>query len=237
MTMNGKGYYQPKWYEVGLDTLSQVNVLNSRFLQDFIPEDLSFKGLGNQSRSTSYTGTLPLIPELVCQVCDDCTASVFSFSQIQRAGVKITFNSSRDSFIVHTTHGDIEFTQKGDLYLEDFREYLTNRAISAMTTKEREGLFEKTVVKKAKQAGTFIKNAGYPSEQAAINLIRSGNINNAPIDVQDIKNYYEIYGTPIATIRGRTTQDKHITKKDTFDEGLKEQITMQEMIADIIHVA
>jgi len=237
MTMNGKGYYQPKWYEVGLDTLSQVNVLNTRFLQDFIPGDLSFKGLGKQSRSTPYTGTLPLIPELVCQVCDDCAASVLSFSQIHRTGVKITFDSSRDSFIVHTIHGDIEFAQKGDLYLADFREYLTNRAISAMTTKEREELFEKTVVKKAQQAGTFIKNAWYFSEQAAINLIRSGNINNAPIKVQDIKNYFEIYGIPIAAIRGRTTQDKHITKRDIFDEGLKEQITIQEMIADIMHVA
>ena len=30
----GQGYYQPKKYEVGLDTLSQVNVLSSRFLVD-----------------------------------------------------------------------------------------------------------------------------------------------------------------------------------------------------------
>ena len=37
MTMDGAegGYYQPKWYEVGLDTMSQVNVLNSRFLTDY----------------------------------------------------------------------------------------------------------------------------------------------------------------------------------------------------------
>ena len=49
MTMNGKGYYQLQWFEVGLDTLSQVNVLNSRFLEDFRPGDLSFKGLGNQT--------------------------------------------------------------------------------------------------------------------------------------------------------------------------------------------
>ena len=182
-------------------------------------------------------GTLPIIPELVCQVCDDCAASVLSFSQIKKVGVRITFDSVKDSFIVHTRNADIEFTQRGDLYLADFRGYLTDRAITAMTTKEREELFEKAVVKRAQQAGTLIKNAGYPFEQAAISLIRSGNINNAPIEVQDIKNYFEIYGTPIAAIRGRTTQDRHVNRRDTFDEGLKEQIVMQEMVVDIMHVA
>jgi len=55
--------------------------------------------------------------------------------------------------------------------------------------------------------------------------------------VQDIKHYFEIYGTPIAAIRGRTTQDKYITRRDDFDSGLLEQVTMQEMVADIMHVA
>ena len=74
-----------------------------------------------------------------------------------------------------------------------------------MTTEEREAMFNKAMVKSAKEAGKFIKNAGYPLEQAAINLVRSGNIMNVPIEVQDVKNYFEVYGTPIAAIRGRTT--------------------------------
>jgi len=45
MTTGGKSYYQPQWYEVGLDTLSQVNVLNSRFLENIVPGQSSFKGL------------------------------------------------------------------------------------------------------------------------------------------------------------------------------------------------
>jgi len=55
--------------------------------------------------------------------------------------------------------------------------------------------------------------------------------------VQDIKNYFEIYGTPIAAVRGRTTQDKHITRRDDYDFGIKEQVTIQEMVVDIMHVA
>ena len=38
-------------------------------------------------------------------------------------------------------------------------------------------------------------------------------------------------------IRGRTTQDRHKTAREDFDFGLKEQITIQEMVVDIMHVA
>ena len=142
--------------------------------------------------------------------------------QVKKVGIKISYNDDEGYYILHTKNGNIKFVLKGDLHIADFRGHLTNRAISAITTKEREELFEKVVVKRAQEAGIFIKNAGYPSEQAAISLIRSGNINNVPIEVTDIKNYFEIYGTPIAAIRGRTTQDRHVNKRDNYDEGLKE---------------
>jgi len=159
-------------------------------------------------------GTLPLIPGLVCQVCDDCVASVLSLSQVKKTGAKISYDGREDCFIIHLAKGDITFVQRGDLYLADFSDHITDRALSGMTTKEREEMYENSVVKRAQEAGAFIRNAGYPFEQAAINLVRSGNINNIPVQVQDIKNYFEIYGTPIAAIRGRTTQDRHITVRE-----------------------
>jgi len=106
-----------------------------------------------------------------------------------------------------------------------------------MTTEEREALFDKSTVKRTQEAGTFIINAGYPSEHVAIDLVRNGNINNVPFDVQDVKNYFEIYGTPVAAIRGKTTENKSITKRDNYDSGLREQITIQEQISDVMHVA
>jgi len=116
-TTTPRNYYQPKWYEVGLDTLSQINILNSRFLTDFVPGDSSFKGLGNQSRSTSYFGTLPMIPGLQCSVCDDCAALILSFALVKKAGVKISYNEAEERFVVHSRLGDIEFYQRGDLYV------------------------------------------------------------------------------------------------------------------------
>jgi len=217
--------------------LTLYNVLNSRFLQDFAPGEGGFRGLSNQSRSTSYHGTLPVIPGLQCQVCDDCAMSILSFAAIKKTGVPITYDQVKEYFIVHSPIQDIKFYQRGDLYLADFRDFVTNRAIAAMTTQQREQLFDKAQVKRAQEAGTFIRSAGFPSEQAAINLVRSGNINNVPIEVQDIKNYFEIYGTPFASIRGKTTQDKHITKRDVYDDGLREQVTLQEQVSDVMYVA
>jgi len=139
--------------------------------------------------------------------------------------------------VVHSRLGDIEFYQRGDLYLADFRPYVTDRALNGMTTQERDALFDKATVKRAQEAGVFVRNAGYPSEQVAINLVRSGNINNVPIDVQDVKNFFEIYGTPVAAIRGKTTEDKNITGRDNYDSGLREQITVQEQISDVMYMA
>jgi len=198
MTMDGDSYYQPKWYEVGLDSMSQVNVMNSRILEDFVPAESSVKVLSSQTRKTSYTGSLPLILGLVCMVCDDCVASVVSMAQVKKLGIKISYDDREDCFVIHSAKGNIKFTQKGDLHLADFTDFVTDRAVSARTTKQREEMYERSVVKRAQETGAFIRNAGYPSEHAAINLVRSGNINNIPVQVQDIKNYFDIYGVPIA---------------------------------------
>jgi len=127
--------------------MSQVNILNSRFLVDFIPAELSFKGLSSQTRKTSYSGSLPLLPGLVCQVCNDCAALVLSMAQVKKTGVKVSYDDNKDCFIIHTPKGDINFIQKGDLYLADFGECVTDRALNAMTTKQREEMFEKNIVK------------------------------------------------------------------------------------------
>ena len=82
-----------------------------------------------------------------------------------------------------------------------------------------------------------MRNAGYSTEQVAINLVRGGNINNVPFDVQDVKNYFEIYGTPVAAIRGKTTENMSITGRVNYVSGLREQVTIQEQISDVMHVA
>jgi len=72
---------------------------------------------------------MAIFPGLKCQVCDDCVASILSFAQIKKTGVKISYDGDEETFIVHPKVGDLEFKQRGDLYLADFRPYITNRAL------------------------------------------------------------------------------------------------------------
>jgi len=72
--------------------------------------------------------------------------------------VEITYDGDKECFVMHTRSGDIEFYMRGYLYLADFREYITDDAISCMTTSEREALFNKAIVKRAQEAGIFRKD-------------------------------------------------------------------------------
>lgn len=51
-----------------------------------------------------------------------------------------------------------------------------------------------------------------------------------------MKNYFEIYGTPAASIRGKMTADKAVNKSENYDAGAKDQITMQSFTYDIMYV-
>ena len=57
------------------------------------------------------------------------------------------------------------------------------------------------------------------------------------MEASEIKLFYEIYGEPIPSIRGKTTADKGANMKDTYDPGLKLQITEQSLTTDIMHVS
>jgi hypothetical protein len=108
--------------------------------------------------------------------------------------------------------------------------------LSLVTTREREHLYTKKEVQKARDAREFLKNAGYPSECEAIHMIRDGNIENIPISVEDIKNSFDIYGAPpVEMIRGKMTKKKAI-QRDEVDIGLKEERKIQTLTSDVMYV-
>ena len=219
----------PKWYEVGLDSCSQVNVLNSRFLKNIRQGTGSFIGIMDQGRSTSLVGDLEGFFE--CQVCDDCAASVLCEADVEDM-YPITYVQGV-SKTVHTPNGDIVFYRRVKMYLADFRPWITDQAMTLMTTKDREALFNKSTVERAKLAGEFVRSAGFPSESAAIDLVRAGNVTNIPFEVKDVRNYFEIYGQPVESLRGKQTKFP-IQEKDNFDSGVKMQVTVQTMTVDVM---
>ena len=225
--------YSAKWYEIGLDTMSQVNIVHSRFLKNIRRSPGSFGGLKGVETTTEYEGDLEgFFP---VQVCDDCRGSVLCYSDVEQL---YEISSQRgESFTVHMPERDVIFYKKDRIYLADFRDWIggDDAPICLVTTSKNEEKYTKKQVDKAKEVGEFIKNAGFPSEGEAIKLARGGNIDILPITPTDIKLYYEIYGSPVEAVRRKTTASKNVNKSDTYDPVLKEQITIQEMTADTMH--
>jgi hypothetical protein len=90
--------------------------------------------------------------------------------------------------------------------------------------------------RRALEAKEFIKNAGYPSRNEAIHLVRDGNINNVPVSVNDVNNYYDIYGPVVEVVRGKTTRRAARTSDPGVDQGLKEQQRLQVMTSDVMYL-
>ena len=70
-----------EWYHVGLDSCSQVNIMNPRFLSNIRPGVGGYVGLKGESTKTKMVGDLDGFFE--CQVCDSCAASVLSLSDVE----------------------------------------------------------------------------------------------------------------------------------------------------------
>ena len=222
-----------EWYHVGLDSCSQVNVVNPRFLKNIRPGRGNYVGLKGESQKTVLVGDLDGFFE--CQVCDTCAASILSFSDVMDL-----YNVSYDpeiGFTVHMDDRDLIFRRHGKIFLADMRDWVTPGGLAMMTTQEREAMYTKRQVQNAKKAGEFIENAGFPSQGEALKLVRDGNIKDVPVEATDIKLFYEIYGEPISSIKGKTTCQKNVNLSDNYDEGLRMQVTEQAMTTDIMHVA
>jgi hypothetical protein len=89
---------------------------------------------------------------------------------------------------------------------------------------------------KALEAAEFLRALGYPSEHQAIKLVRSSNVRNIPYSVDDVRCFYDIYGRQVAAIRGQTTK-RHVKPSAMADSAARMQITEQELVADVMHIA
>jgi hypothetical protein len=91
-------------------------------------------------------------------------------------------------------------------------------------------------VRKALEAGEFLRALGYPTEKEALGIVTHSNITNVPYGSDDIKRFFATYGAQVPGLRGKITA-KHVKRARTTDFDSKEQITSQEMTADVMHIA
>eukprot|EP00392_Amoebophrya_sp_AT5.2_P019502 g20358.t1 len=88
------------------------------------------------------------------------------------------------------------------------------------TATANEKLFTKKEVRLARTARDLIKNAAYPSEKDAVNLVQDGNVKDIPVVAADIHRSFDIYGKPHAAVRGKKTA-KRISRA-LIDPDLKQ---------------
>jgi hypothetical protein len=225
-----------KYYEVILDSGSQVNIIHPRFLRDVREGHGGCKGLFGSKTKLTKVGMLEGFFE--CMGSDDTRVSVLSQADVEDT-YDVTYEPGR-SYTVHMADRDLEFVRRNKLYVADFSEWMDpdyeecNALLSLLTVEEKEHMYTRKEVKRAQQARDFIRNAGYPSRNEAIHLIRDGNINNVPVGVEDVNRYYDIYGPMVAAVRGKSTNKKVSFVGNEVDHGLKEQRKMQKLTSDVM---
>jgi hypothetical protein len=103
------------------------------------------------------------------------------------------------------------------------------------TVQDNEDLYTHTEVHKAKEAYEFLKCSGYPSPEEAIHLLQDGNVFGLPnLSHQDIICAYDIYGIPVAYVRGKTTQQA-IARAVVDPEAIMRE-RAQVIYADVMHI-
>ena len=227
-----------KYHEVILDSGSQVNIIHPRFLRDVREGHGGCKGLFGSKTNLTKVGMLEGFFE--CLGSDDTRVSVLSQADVEDT-YDVTYEPGR-SYTVHMADRDLKFVRRNKLYVADFSDWMDpdyeecNALLSLLTVEEKEHMYTRKEIKHALQAKEFIKNAGYPSRNEAIHLIRDGNINNVPVGVDDVNRYYDIYGPMVEQVRGKSTTKKVRFIGDETDSGLKEQRKIQKLTSDVMYL-
>ena len=88
---------------------------------------------------------------------------------------------------------------------------------------------------KAKTAYELIKTSGYPSVSEFVGLLEHGNVVGLPgITRDDVRRAYEIYGQPVAYVRGKMTKKK--VARVQYSEELKSCEREQLLYADVMTI-
>jgi hypothetical protein len=149
-----------------------------------------------------------------------------------------------ESIIVHMDEQDVVFTKRNKMWVADFSDWVVEEAdlqeqcitLNLLMVEEKEQLYTKKEMKKALDAGEFLRSLGYPMLKEALATMRNGNITNIPHTADNVKRFFDIYGAQVPGIRGRT-MNKKARASTMEDRGARPQLTSQEMTADVMYVA
>ena len=142
-----------------------------------------------------------------CRSGDNLVVSVLCFDDV--AALYPISYQPRKSFTVHAPWGNLKFYLRNKLYVGDMSDWLSQGASAHVTTvAENESKFTKIEIKRARDAWKLICNSGFSSEYDALGLVNDGNIVGVPVTAQDVRRAFQIYGKPVAYVRGRRITHK-----------------------------
>ena len=114
--------------------------------------------------------------------------------------------------VVHMKDGDLVFKKKRKLYVTDFREWIcrnvireSERVMVLSIFKGKGGTLTKVEERSVEAAHGFVRVAGFPSEQEAVNMTRDGNFDVMPIQPRDIKASVREFDEHVSSVRGKMT--------------------------------
>ena len=122
--------------------------------------------------------------------------NILSMSNV-KAKFRVTYDSEgEDRFIVHKPDKLVYFNcAPNGLYVHN----MENREITLLNTiKENKEGFSKRQIERAKEARRLYHIMGLPSVYDFKQLVRFNMLYNCPVNIDDINNAQEIYGTDIA---------------------------------------
>lgn len=135
-------------------------------------------------------------------------------------------------FVVTNRDHRFDFDLTQGLYVHDFGLHI-NSAIGS-TVKEREAKYTKREVEAAKSARVLMRTLGHPSNADLIQMIKMGAILNLPTTVHDVHRAQAIYGSDVASLKGKTKRQAARQAKVEFLPPLPQQD--QALYADIMFV-
>jgi hypothetical protein len=228
-----------EFFEICIDNGSQVNIVDSRLLTNLRTERRMFRSMNGMSQ-TERVGHLEGFFD--CQAADDSPTNILSMARVEDL-YPITY-SQGESITVHMDDQDVVFQRRDGMYVADFSDWLVededrvaemSNKLCLITIEERESLYSRKQVRRALEAGEYLRTLGFPSLQDAINIVRDGNVRNIPYGVDDVRRFFDIYGNQVPALRGKTSK-KHAKAATMDDQTAKMQLTHQVMVADVMHV-
>jgi len=215
-----------------LDCASEVSVVKKGLLTDVGPAKapVNMRGVHGTLKRLELEGTLGGFGTVYVAPQGTIT-NVLSYAALEDAGVEITKHDGPSRFVVRMGECEVTFKRRGLLWVGNLKR---EKAALVTTLSADVTGYTKSEVDRAKLAGKFIENCGFPSLKEAVHLAEDSNIKGVTITGADIRRKVAIFGVDAAAVRGKMTKEKQ--NAEVPDYTRQQMRSNQELHCDVFYV-